>query len=148
MKKNQNILSLVLLTSSLTLSPLLASTSSQQNRTQSNSLSNNIANNLYSRGIDRDASKKIAKKLFDDNALATDAMLTNLQSNYTTLSQKEIVNFLSTEALLSKNIDLSSYDYLVNMVYKIKNKPLSNERLKELNYIAKKNHFYSQTKIL
>lgn len=145
MKKNQNILSLVLLTSSLTLSPLFASTINPQARTQSNSLSSNIANNLYSRGIDRDASKKIAKRVFDEDDMAADIMLTNLQNNYTTLSHKEIVNFLSTEALLSKSVDLSSYDYLVSMVYKIKNKPLSDESLKELSSIAKKNYFYSQS---
>jgi len=141
---NQNILSLVLLTSSLTLSPLFASTINPQTKTQSNSLSNNIANNLYSRGIDRDASKKIAKRIFDEDNGVTDIMLTNLQNNYTTISKQEIINFLSTEALLSKNVDLSSYDYLVSMVYKIKNKPLSSKSLKELNYIAKKNYFYSQ----
>jgi hypothetical protein len=145
MKKNQNILSLVLLTSSLTLSPLFASTINPQARTQSNSLSNNIANNLYSRGIDREASKKIAKRIFDEDNGAADIMLTNLQNSYTSLSHKEIVNFLSTEALLSKNVDLSSYDYLVNMVYKIKNRPLSDENLKELSSIAKKNYFYSQS---
>ncbi|MCK9492194.1 MAG: hypothetical protein M0Q24_08885 [Sulfurimonas sp.] len=144
MKKNQNILSLVLLTSSLTLSPLFASSINPQARSQSNSLSNNIANNLYSRGIDRDASKKIAKRIFDKDDGATDVMLRNLQNNYTTISKQEIVNFLSTEALLSKSVDLSSYDYLVSMVYKIKNKPLSDKSLKELNSIAKKNYFYSQ----
>jgi len=145
MKKNQNILSLVLLTSSLTLSPLFASTINPQARAQSNSLSNNIANNLYSRGIDRDASKKIAKRIFDKDDGATDIMLTNLQNSYTSISKQEIINFLSTEALLSKNVDLSSYDYLVSMVYKIKNKPLSDQSLKELNSIAKKNYFYSQS---
>jgi len=148
MKKNQNILSLVLLTSSLTLTPLLASTQSSQNRSQANSISNNIANNLYSRGIDRDASKKIAKRIFNEDNEATDIMLTNLQNSYTTISKQEIINFLSTEALLSKSVDLSSYDYLVSMVYKIKNKPLSSESLKELSSIAKKNYFYSQTKTI
>ncbi|EQB38758.1 hypothetical protein M947_08650 [Sulfurimonas hongkongensis] len=145
MKKNKNILSLVFLASSLTLSPLLASSTNQQARTQSNSLSNNIANNLYSRGIDRDVSKKIAKRIFGEDEGTTNIMLINLQNNYTSLSQQEIVNFLSTEALLSKSVDLSSYDYLVSMVYKIKNKPLSSKDLKELSYIAKKNYFYSQS---
>ena len=144
MTKNQNILSLVLLTSSLTLSPLFASTISPQTRTQSNSLSNNIANHLYARGIERNASKKIAKRIFDGDNGATNIMLANLQSNYTTISKQEIIDFLSTEALFSKNVDLSSYDYLVSMVYKIKNRPLSSENLKELSYIAKKNYFYSQ----
>lgn len=148
MKKNQNILSLVLLTSSLTLSPLLASSINSQTRTQTSSLSNNIANNLYSRGIDRDASKKIAKNLFSEDDKTADIMLKNLQNNYNKISQKDIVNFLSSEALLSKSVDLSSYDYLVSMVHKIKNKPLSKESLSKLNSIAKKNYFYSQTKSL
>lgn len=148
MKKSQNILSLVLLASSLTLSPLSASTQSAQTNPRTNSISNNIANNLFSRGIDRKASKKIAKRLFDGDEITTNIMITNLQNNYTKLSQKEIIHFLSTEALLSKSVDLSSYDYLVNMLYKIKNKPLSTERLKELNSIAKKNYFYSQTKTI
>ena len=72
-------------------------------------------------------------------------MLQNLKYGYNNkLSPNEILDFLSTQALMKKNVHLDSYSYLVNMVYQIKNQALTKKDLKDLNTIATKNSFYAQ----
>jgi len=142
MKKNENILSSVLLASTLTLTPVITTSLNASTHLKANSLSNSIAKNLHRRGIDRDASLKIANNIFTINEELFALMLQNLEHGCDSLSKNEILDFLATQALMQKNIDLNSYSYLVNMIYQIKNKALTQKDLKNLNAIAIKNSFY------
>ncbi|WP_372998645.1 hypothetical protein [Sulfurimonas sp.] len=144
MKKNQNILSSVLLASSLTLAPVITTSLTASTQFKVNSISNSIAKNLHRRGIDEDASKNIANNIFmiDEELFAL--MLQNLQHSCDKLSRSEIMDFLSTQALMNKSVNLDSYSYLVNMVYQIKHQALTQKDLKNLNTISTKNSFYAQ----
>lgn len=145
MKKNQNILSSVFLASSLTLTPVVTTSLTASTKFKLNSVSSSIAKNLHRRGIDEDASKKIANNIFNVNEELFALMLQNLKNGYNNkLSPNEILDFLSTQALMKKNVHLDSYSYLVNMVYQIKNQVLTKKDLKNLNTIATKNSFYAQ----
>ena len=144
MKKNQNILSSVLLVSSLVLTSIVTTSLTASSQFTVNSISNSVAKNLHRRGIDEDASKKIANNIFTIDEELFALMLQTLQYNYDKLSKNEIMNFLSTQALMSKNVNLDSYSYLVNMLQNIKHKPLTQQDLKNLNTIATKNSFYAQ----
>lgn len=145
MKKNQNILSSVFLASSLTLTPVVTTSLTASTKFKLNSISSSIAKNLHRRGIDEDASKKIANNIFNVDEELFALMLQNLKNGYNNkLSPNEILDFLSTQALMKKNVHLDSYSYLVNMVYQIKNQVLTKKDLKNLNTIATKNSFYAQ----
>lgn len=145
MKKNQNILSSVFLASSLTLTPVVTTSLTASTKFKLNSISSSIAKNLHRRGIDEDASKKIANNIFNVDEELFALMLQNLKYGYNNkLSPNEILDFLSTQALMKKNVHLDSYSYLVNMVYQIKNQVLTKKDLKDLNTIATKNSFYAQ----
>ncbi|MFT7003884.1 MAG: hypothetical protein ACJAWW_001236 [Sulfurimonas sp.] len=143
MKKNQNILSSVLLVSSLTLTLTITTSLTANTQFNVNSISNSIATTLYNKGLDEDVSKELAENVLniDENLFAL--MLHNLQHGYNNkLSKTEILNFLSTQALMKKSIHLNSYSYLVNMLYQIKNKALDKNNLKSLDAIATKNSIY------
>jgi len=142
--KNQNILSTVLLASSLTLTPVITTSLTASSQFKVNSISTSIAKNLHRRGIDEDASKKIANNIFTIDEELFALMLHNLQYGYGKLDRSEVLDFLSTQALMKKDVNLDSYSYLVNMVYQIKHQPLSKEDLKNIDTIATKNSFYAQ----
>ena len=55
------------------------------------------------------------------------------------VSRKEVLEYLSTKALYKQNLDFHSYDHLVGMVSKIKQKSLDSKTLKQLHTIAKSN---------
>lgn len=145
MNKNKNILSSVLLASSLTLTPLITTSLTANTQLKVNSISNSIAKNLHRRGIDEDASKKIAKNIFSIDEELFALMLQNLQYSCDKLSRSKIMDFLSTQALMNKDVKLDSYAYLVNMIYQIHSQPLNKKDLKNLDTIATKNSFYLQS---
>ena len=142
--KKQNILSSVLLVSSLTFTFIVTTSLTASSQLQVNSISGSIAKNLHQRGIDEDVSKKIAKNIFNIDEELFALMLQNLQNNCSKLSRSEIMDFLSTQALMNKKVNLDSYSYLVNMAYQIKKRALSEDDLKGLNTIATKNLLYVQ----
>ena len=144
MKNNQNILSSVLLASALTLTPLAVTTLSAKTQVKVNSLSNSIAKNLHRRGIDKDISIKIAGRAFRIDEELFALMLQNVENGCSTLSKNEILDYLSTQALMQKDIVLDSYSYLVNMMHNIKGEALSKDELNNLNLLAAKNSFYVQ----
>ena len=143
MKKNQNILSLVLLASALTLTPIITTSLHAHSHIKVNTISNSIAKNLHRRGIDKDVSIKIANNIFIVDEELFTLMLQNLESDCNLLSKNDILNFLTTQALMQKAVELDSYSYLVNMVYQIKNQALSQKDLKNLNTLAIKNSFFT-----
>jgi len=74
----------------------------------------------------------------DDEELFTQ-MLENLLNGCKSMRKEEVLTFLSNEALFRKSVDLESYDTLVSMASKIKQKSLDNVTLKELQSVAKQN---------
>ncbi len=143
MKKNKTILSSVLLASALTLTPITTTFLSANTQVQVNSISNSIASNLHRRGIDEDASKKIAQRFLTMDEELFALMLQNLKNSSIKLNNNKIMDFISTQALMQKDVKLDSYAYLVSMAHKIKGRMLSEEDLKTLNIIAQKNSFYT-----
>ncbi len=104
-----------------------------------NTISSSIASILHKRGLDVDAAKDISNNFTDDDNLF-DLMIKNLENGCAILRKEEILEYLSTVALYRKNIDLTSYSCLFDMVYKVKQKPLNKKTLKQLDNIARKNN--------
>ena len=126
MTKN-NIISSTLLASALTLSSLGASTLNTNQQT--------IASILHGKGLDKDAAQNISTNFIDDEELFT-KRVNNLEKECSVLSKEEIFSYLSKEALHRKTTKLDSYQYLIGMVYDIKQKPLDKEVLSELKNIS------------
>ena len=142
MKKNKNILSSVLLASTLTLTPFVTASLNAGTQLKANSLSNSIATNLHRRGIDRDVSSKIANNIFSVDEELFALMLQNFENSCNSISKNEILDYLTTQALMQKSVNLASYSHLVSMAHQIKNQALSKNDLKNLSSCATKNSFY------
>ena len=137
----RNFISVTLLVSALALNPLVATqlnanTSSQIER---NTVSSSIASILHKRGIDEDAAQEITNNLLDEEDELFALMIDNLVNECSSLSKDEILEYLSTAALYKQDVHFDTYAQLVNMVSKIKQKPLNEKTLKQLKAIAKKN---------
>ncbi len=140
----KDILYSVLITVSLALNPLSAMTLTLVTQQQTNTLSATIAQNLYSRGLDEEAAQRISKEFFEDKEELFSFMLKNLANGCGVLSEQEILEHISSQALKKARIRLDSYSSLVSMVQKIKNQVASKETLLELQNIATKNTLFSK----
>jgi len=137
----KHFITVSLLLSALAFNPLVANElylnqiSSQR---QVNTISSQVASLLYSRGLDEEVAHELSEGLVDDNELF-EAMLSNLLNHYPDITTDALFEHLSTVALHRQNIDLSSYDHLLNMVSKIKGTTLTDNELKSLSHISQLN---------
>jgi len=137
----RNFIGVTLLVSALAYNPLIATelntnvTSSQR---QIQTITNSIASLLYNRGLEEDAAYALSKDLIDDDELF-ETMLNHLLANYSDISKEELLEHFSTAALYRQEIDLASYDHLVNLVSKINNRTLTEQELKRLSSVSKLN---------
>lgn len=137
----RNFISVTLLVSALAFNPLVAqqlniNTSSQ---IKPHTVSSSIASILHKRGLDEEAARKISNNLVDEEDELFALMMDNLVNECNYVSKDEILEYLSTAALFRQNVHFNSYAHLVNMVSKIKQKPLHEKTLIKLSAIAKKN---------
>jgi len=138
----ENILRITLFISVLAFNPVVAETlkSTTNIQTQQETrVSTSIANILHKRGLDEDAAEELSQNFVAEDEELFARMLENLLSGCKNLSKEEVLTFLSNEALFRKNVDLESYDTLVSMASKIKQKALDKATLKELQTVAKQN---------
>ncbi len=142
--KKQDILYSTLLAFILTLNPLSASTLKLSTQNQTNSLTLNIAKILHNRGLDDDAAHEISENFFLDNEEDFSMMLTNIENGCSIINRDELIEYLSSLILQRRDVDLSSYEFLVGMVHNIKKRALNSETLQELKNISSKNFIYSQ----
>jgi len=138
----QNFITLTLIISGLSLNPVMAeavlnTVSHSQNI--NNSVSSSISSLLYSRGLDKDAADEMSKNLVSDEDEILLAMLMQDLDRQNIVSRKEVLEYLTTKALHKQDLDFHSYDHLVCMVAKIKQKSLDSKTLKQLHNIATRN---------
>ncbi len=144
----RHFISVTVLISALAFNPLAATelslnvlqNSSQQ---QTNNLTNVLASTLYKRGLDEEAAKELSENFLDAHSDHMDEMINQLVHVYPELSHHEIYEYLSSEALHRRSMDLGSYDHLVSMVTKIKGKALSTAELHKLQTVSKLNQLYA-----
>ena len=139
MKKNTNILSTLLVVSALITTPSIATQLLANAQVKQNSISKSIVNTLYRRGLNKNSAINLANNIFTIDEELFALMLQNLENDYNDITKKEILDFLSNQALMKNTVELDSYSYLINMLYQIKQKPLSKNELKLLSCAATKN---------
>jgi len=138
----ENILRITLFVSVLAFNPVVAETVKNTTNIQTQQetrVSTSIANILHKRGLDEDAAEEISQNFMPDDEELFTQMLENLLNGCKSMRKEEVLTFLSNEALFRKSVDLESYDTLVSMASKIKQKSLDNVTLKELQSVAKQN---------
>ena len=134
-----NFIGMSILVSVLALNPLVATEFQNKIETRLNSsanVSDSIASVLHKRGLDEEAAKEIADSLVDGNEELLAQMVANLTL---AVPHDEIIEHLGNMALHRKETRLDSYDHLVNMVSKIRKRPLDKNTLNHLHAIARLN---------
>ena len=137
----QSFMTVTLLVSALAFNPLIATelnTNVTNNQRQIQTVTGSIASILHHRGLDEDAAYVLSKNLIEDDALF-ETLLNNLLDNYEDINHEEIYEHLSTAALHRQNIDLRSYDHLVNLVSKVNKRVLTDLELTQLRSVSKLN---------
>ena len=137
----RNFISVTLLVSALAFNPLVAQqlNTNVSSQIQHSTVSSSIASILHKRGLDEDAAREISNNLVDEEDELFALLIENLVNECSSLSKDEILEYLSTAALYRQDVHFDSYAQLVNMVYKIKQKPLDEKTLIQLSAIAKQN---------
>lgn len=141
---NIKILTATLLASTLTLSAFNVQTVQHKVQLKINSISLLVAKILQQRGIDEKASKDIANNFFQKNEILAGFMVQNLEQGSSIFNEKNILEYLSTQALYKKSFELDSYSALVSMAQSISGHDLSETILKELENIALINSLYKR----
>ncbi len=142
--RNIQFLTATLLATALTLGASNIALAQEKVQLKVNSISSVLAQILQERGLTEEASFKITGDFLNTNEHTFAYMVKNVENGSSVLNEKEILNYLSTQALHRKTAELDSYAYLVNMAYRVTNKAPSRETLNELENIARKNTLYMQ----
>lgn len=142
--KNRTIFYTALIATVFALNPLIPTSLNASTKNQANSLSLNIAKILHKRGLDDDVAREMSESFFLENEELFAIMLNNIANGCNIVNEEELMNHVSSLILQRKTIKLDSYEFLVGMVHKIKNRALSKESLQELKNISTKNFLFSQ----
>ena len=138
----ENLLRISLFVSVLVLNPVVAETVKPTTNIQTQQetrVSTSIASILHKRGLDEDAAEELSQNFVAEDEELFTRMMENLLNGCKSISKEELLTHLSSEALFRKSMDLQSYDHLVAMVSKVKQKALDKVTLKELQTVAKQN---------
>lgn len=137
-----NFIGITLVISGLTFNPAMATQIpyvAAQSQTNITTVSSSIATILHKRGIDEEVAHELTGKLLEEDEELLALMIQNLEEGCNSVSREEILEHLSTIALHRQNVHFDSYDHLVGMVSKIKQKALDENTLMQLHSIAKTN---------
>ena len=138
----QNFITLTLIISGLVLNPVMAETvhhTVTQNQHINQSVVSNISTILHKRGLDEGVAEEMASNLVnEEDEMLLAVMIETLQMQ-NIVTKNEVLAYLSHAALHKQQLDFKSYDHLVGMVSKIKEKSLDPSTLKELSHLTKIN---------
>lgn len=138
----QNFITLTLIISGLASNPVMANavlTTVSYSKNINHSVSYSISSLLYSRGLDKDAADELSENLVSEEDEILLAMLMQGLDRQNIVSRKEVLDYLTTMALHKQKLDFHSYDHLVGMVSKIRQKSVDSKTLKQLQHISKIN---------
>ena len=138
--KKQNLITLTLIISGLTLNPVMAEavlTTVSHSKNINHSVSSSISSLLFNRGLDKEVADELSENFVSEEDEALLAMLIHDLDTHNIVSKQDVLEYLSNAALHKQKIDFHSYDHLVSMVSKIKEISLDTNTLKQLSQISK-----------
>lgn len=137
----QPIITLTFIISGLNFNPVIADTvitTVAYSQPIDEPVSSGIASLLQNRGLEKDAADKISENFVSEKDEVLLALLIQELDRGNIASSREVLEYLSTTALHRQRFDLHSYDHLVGMVTKIKQRSLDSNTLKQLKEISKR----------
>jgi len=138
----QNIITITLIITGLALNPLMAEEvqyTTSKNKTVNQSITSNIAKILHKRGLDEDVADDMATSFVSNEDEILLAMLIHNLETHDIVTKEEVLEYVSNAALHKQKIDFKSYDHILGMVSKIKQKPLDASTRKYLSHLVKIN---------
>ncbi len=90
---------------------------------------------LHARGLDEDVA---SKKVFNSLKL-TDLMAKNILNHFGEMKRKDLIDYISNNALYNRSIDLSKYDHLIALIQKINGFKSDKETLEKVEKISFEN---------
>ena len=138
----QNFITLTLIISGLVLNPVMAESvhhTVSQNQHINQSVVSKVSTILHKRGLDEDVAEEMALNLVSEEDEVLLAMMMETLQMQNIVTKDEVLEYLSHVALHKQKLDFKSYDTLVGMVSKIKQKSLDTYTLKQLSHLAKIN---------
>ncbi|UFH58083.1 hypothetical protein [Sulfurovum mangrovi] len=138
-----NILTITLIISGLALNPVMGENTDHRKITYSKVnhtfIIAGIADVLQSRGVEGKAAESLAKALVDEkDGMLLMAIAYSLE-HHGIVTKEEVMTYLSQAALHKRKLDFNSYDQLIGMVEKIKQKPIDEHTRKKLRELAEVN---------
>ena len=141
MQKQNNIITITLIITGLALNPLMGESVESRvgyNKVNHSSVVSSIAKILHNRGLEENAAEMIASELVNEDDSMLLALMHNLE-NHNIATKDEVLVYLSQLALHKQKPDFKSYDQLIGMVEKIKQKPIDDITRKKLRELAEVN---------
>lgn len=139
----QNFFTITLIITGLALNPVMGESVerrvSYSSKVNHSSIVSGIVSILHNRGLEETAAEELAAELVDEEDGMLLAMLIQSLENQDIATKDEVLAYLSRAALHKQKVDFKSYDQLIGMVEKIKQKPIGQDIRKKLNDIAKVN---------
>lgn len=134
----RKILTLTLLATTLTLGAAVPRELNATSKQQSNSISNQIANTLYRRGIEEDTAQELSQDIINVDEEVFAYMLQTYATS-TGIPLDKLYHELGKMALAKKQVDFSSYAFLLKLSQTLKKEHLTSKDLKKLENIATRN---------
>ncbi|MBD3791791.1 MAG: hypothetical protein IE918_06530 [Campylobacterales bacterium] len=140
----QNFITVTLIITGLALTPVMGESTERSrigySKVYHPSVVSSIAKILHNRGLEEDAAELIASELVSEEENTLLAMMMHMLENHDIVTRDEVLAYLSQAALHKQKLDFKSYDQLIGMVEKIRQKPtdeLTRKKLKELANVTK-----------
>jgi hypothetical protein len=142
----QNFITITLIITGLAFNPAMGEGVEQkvsQNLTLNRSIVSSIADVLQKRGIDEDAAVEMAEHCIDEKDERSLAIMMQYLESQNIVTKEEVLAYLGQSALHKQKLNVKSYDHLLGMVAKIKEKPVDENTRTQLSQIAKYNGYLS-----
>ena len=109
------------------------------NMQNTDKLSTKISTQLFNNGLDKHIAKvKVQNSLVHNQGL-NDLIAHNILKTLKTLSEKDIIDFLTQSVLRGKKVDLSAYSTLVALVQKSSQRALDKKTLLQVKKVSLEN---------
>ena len=141
MQKQNNIITITLIITGLALNPVFGEALEARagySKVNHSSVVSGIAKILHNRGLEENAAVEMASELVKEDEKMFLALMHHLE-NQNIVTKDEVLTYLSQAALHKQKFDFHSYDQLIGMVEKIKQKPIDQDTRMKLSTIVKVN---------
>ena len=102
-------------------------------------VSHAVSTHLCDKGLDKKIAEQRVGKYLKYDEHANSLMVENIEKNFNELSHKDIISYVSNSVLFQKNVDLSSYSHIVELVHKSNKMTLDKLALVKVERVSNEN---------